>query len=109
MGMPQIVIYSKPGCCLCEQAKKQLTALQERYEFALREVDILRDPTAYDKFKEEIPVICVDGRKAFKYRLDERRLVRMLESSGQQPRAEASQATSTTIKQPHRTLERTRH
>lgn len=108
MSMTQIVIYSKSGCCLCERAKKQLTVLQERYEFALREVDILQDPAAYDMFKGEIPVICVDGRKAFKYRLDEGRLVRLLESSGQQPRAANSQSTSKN-ERPLQTVERTRH
>lgn len=92
MSMPQIVLYSKPGCCLCEQAKKQLKALQGRYAFALEEVDILQDPVAYDMFKDEIPVICVDGRRVCKYRLDERRIVRMLQSSGRQRRAEASHA-----------------
>jgi len=83
MGVHQIVIYSKPGCCLCEQAKKQLAVFQERYGFDLREVDILQDPVAHNMFKDEIPVICIDGRRAFKYRLDEKRFVRMLESAGQ--------------------------
>lgn len=90
MGVPEIVIYSKPGCCLREQAKEQLAALQRRYEFALREVNILEDRGAYHAFKDEIPVICVDGRKAFKFRLDERRLVHILGLSGHKRRAETS-------------------
>jgi glutaredoxin len=82
MGFPEIIVYSKPACCLCERVKKQLLRLQRQYQFTLREVNILEDSAAYEMFKDEIPVIFVDGKKAFKYRLDEKRFVRTLESAG---------------------------
>jgi glutaredoxin len=78
MGLPEIVIYSKPDCCLCERTKEQLARLQRRHEFALREVNILEDPAAYEKYRDDIPVIFADGRKAFKHRLDENHLSRCL-------------------------------
>jgi hypothetical protein len=34
---------------------------------------------AYAKFKEEIPVVFINGRKAFKRRLDEREFLRRLD------------------------------
>ncbi|HEX5412530.1 MAG TPA: glutaredoxin family protein [Terriglobia bacterium] len=108
MGKPQIVIYSRPGCGLCEQARKQVSALQERYEFTLREVNILQDRVTYDMFKDEIPVIFVDGKKAFKHRLDEKRFVRIMESSGRKRRAESSPAAQRSSDQ-LRSLERTRN
>lgn len=82
MGMPQVVIYCKPGCCLCARVKGQLETLQERYEFTLREVNILENSETYNTFKDEIPVICINGRQAFKYRLNETRFIRILESFG---------------------------
>ena len=78
MALPEIVVYSKPSCCLCGKVKVQLARLREKFEFAWREVNILEDRSANEKFKNEIPVIFVNGRKAFKYRLDEKRLIRLL-------------------------------
>jgi len=46
----------------------------------LREVDILEDPEAHERFKEEIPVVFINGKKAFKYRLDEKQFLKKLES-----------------------------
>ena len=46
----------------------------------LREVNILEDSAAYAKFQEEIPVVFIDGRKAFKYHLDEKAFLRRLKS-----------------------------
>ena len=89
MGLPEIIIYSKPHCCLCERVKKQLMRLQRQHEFTLREVNILEDSAAYEMFKDEIPVIFVDGKKTFKYRLDEKRFVRIFESAIHKRRAES--------------------
>lgn len=71
---------TKPGCCLCETAKAQLSKLREVEPFDLREVNILEDRAAYAQFCEEIPVVLIDGRKAFKYRLDEKAFLRRLKS-----------------------------
>ena len=92
MALPEITIYSKPDCCLCERAKEQLKRLQELHEFALREVNILEDPSANEMFRDEIPVIFVNGKKAFKYRLDEKQFVRILQSTGRKRNAEGASA-----------------
>jgi glutaredoxin len=88
MGLPEVIVYSKPDCCLCDQVKQQLKKLQEVHGFAWREVNILDDPADFNRFRYEIPVILIDGRKAFKYHLDEKRFVRLLESAGCKRRAE---------------------
>lgn len=80
MALPEVVIYSKPACCLCDRAKRRLVKLQEQHAFVLREVNILEDPAAYKMLREEIPVVFVNGKKAFKYHLDEKAFIRMLES-----------------------------
>jgi glutaredoxin len=53
--MIEVVVYSKPGCCLCDEVKAQLGKLREIHSFQLREVNILDDPAAYEQFKEGIP------------------------------------------------------
>jgi glutaredoxin len=87
MASSEIILYSKPACCLCEQAKEQIAKLQEHHQFVLREVNILDDPAAYKMFKDEIPVVFINGKKAFKYRLDERRFARLLKSADRNRRA----------------------
>lgn len=78
MALPEVVLYSKPACCLCEKAREQLVRLQEQHEFALREINILENSKAYKTFKNEIPVIFINGKKAFRYRLDEKDFVELL-------------------------------
>ena len=78
--MMEVVLFTKPGCCLCDTVKAQLGKLRARQPFELREVNILEDPDAYAKFHEEIPVVFIGGRKAFKYHLDEKAFLRRLES-----------------------------
>jgi glutaredoxin len=74
----QVIVYSKPGCCLCDDVKSKLQHLQQKCSFEWREVNILDDPAAFAKFKEEIPVVFVNGRQAFVYRLDEDKFLRLL-------------------------------
>ena len=78
--MIEVVVYSKPGCCLCDDVKEKLKTLQATHAFNLRVVNILEDPEAHQEFKEEIPVVFINGKKAFKYYLDEKQFLKKLES-----------------------------
>lgn len=79
MAKVEVVIYSKPDCHLCDEIKAQLKKLQRRHRFELSEVNILEDPEALNRFKEEIPVVFINGRKAFKFYLDEQEFLRKLQ------------------------------
>jgi len=92
MALPEIILYSKPACCLCEKAKEQLATLQAQHGFALREVNILEDLPAYKMFKDEIPVVFINGRKAFKYRLNEKKFIRLLKSVSHKQHTESASA-----------------
>jgi glutaredoxin len=70
--MIEVVVYSKPGCCLCDEIKTKLETLQASHAFNLRVANILEDPEAHQKFKEEIPMVFINGKKTFKYYLDEK-------------------------------------
>ena len=66
---PHVTLYTKPGCHLCEEAKAEIRAAGIADEYSFAEVNIEEDPKAYELYRFEIPVITVDGHKAFKYRL----------------------------------------
>jgi glutaredoxin len=66
----KVEIYSKAECSLCEEAKAVIEAVRRRLPFELVEHDIEADPELYQRFRYDVPVIFIDGRKAFKHRLD---------------------------------------
>jgi glutaredoxin len=66
---PHVIFYTKPGCHLCEEARLEIQAAGIEDEYTFEEVNIEHDAEAYERYKFEIPVITVDGHKAFKYRL----------------------------------------
>jgi glutaredoxin len=82
--MHDVVVYSKPECCLCNKIKDQLRKLEKSHPFKCREVNILEDAEVFKKFQEEIPVVFINGRKAFKYRLDEKEFLKRLRAGSRQ-------------------------
>ena len=70
MTAPLVTLYTRVGCHLCDAAKQVLEAARRRAEFRYEERDIDSDPELLRLYNEEVPVIAIDGRKAFKYRVD---------------------------------------
>jgi glutaredoxin len=73
-----VVVYSRKGCHLCDIVKETLAQVQANADFQWREVDIDLDPQLREKYNDEVPVVFIDGRKAFKYRLEGRQFLRAL-------------------------------
>jgi len=67
-------IYSRPGCHLCDDMKAVVEPLVRELGATLEEVDISGDPDLEARFGTEIPVLFINGRKAFKYRVTAREL-----------------------------------
>lgn len=65
-----VVVYSRKGCHLCEIVKETLNKLERRGGFHWREVDVDSNDELRRQFTDEVPVVFIDGRKAFKYRVD---------------------------------------
>jgi glutaredoxin len=74
----EVVLYTRKECHLCEVVKESLERLRERAEFCLRVVDIDADEETRRLYNEEVPVVFINGRKAFKYRMDEQEFLRKL-------------------------------
>jgi glutaredoxin len=67
----EVVIYSRPGCHLCDDAKEVVERVRRRIPFDLRVTNIETDPQLEKEYGEQIPVILIDGKPAFKYRVNE--------------------------------------
>lgn len=74
----ELVLFSAPDCCLCDQALTDLEALRLELRFTIRVVDISGDPELEARYRARIPVAEVGGRTAFKYRVDEERVRRLV-------------------------------
>lgn len=67
--MKRVTLYTRRGCHLCDDAKQVLAAARLRAPFDYEEVDIDRDPALVRLYNDEVPVIVIDGAKAFQYRV----------------------------------------
>lgn len=65
----RVTLYTRPGCHLCEEAKAEMQAAGCADSYTLEEVNIDEDPILKERYGWEIPVIFINGIKAFKYRL----------------------------------------
>ena len=74
----ELTLYSRPGCHLCDDMKAVVDRVAQSIPMAIVVIDISTDPRLEALYGEEIPVLLVDGRKAAKYRVSERELVRLL-------------------------------
>ena len=68
--MHEVVLYTREGCSLCDKAKAVILRLRNEVEFAFSEVDIGWEGDLYEDHKHSIPVVEIDGKRAFKYRVD---------------------------------------
>jgi glutaredoxin len=70
MSTPAVTLYTRVGCHLCDDAKAVLDEVRRERAFDLTTVDIDTDPELVRVYGEEVPVVTIDGRKAFKLRVD---------------------------------------
>ena len=75
---PQVTIYGKAGCSLCDKARELVLRVQADIPFALREVDITGDPELFARYRYVIPVLAIDGKEAFVSKVSEFRLRKAL-------------------------------
>jgi hypothetical protein len=75
-----LLLYSRLGCHLCDQAKEAMQPLVARYGLRIEERNVELDPSWERDYGEQIPVGFLAGRKVFKYRLDANRLERSIQA-----------------------------
>ena len=68
--MLRVTLYSRHGCHLCEEMRAVVAAVERELPLEVDEVDVDGDPALATAYGDEVPVLFVNGRKAFKYRVD---------------------------------------
>ena len=72
MQKTRVIIYSRPGCHLCDEAKAAIQSAGCDDRFTLEEINIESDDELLNKYRYDIPVIMIDGVEAFIHRVDPR-------------------------------------
>jgi len=75
MAAARVVLYGRPGCHLCDDAR----AVLERVGHPFEQVDITLDDGLHARYLERIPVVAIDGVEAFDFFVDEAVLRRRLD------------------------------
>jgi glutaredoxin len=78
-----VTIYSRPGCHLCEAAKSVMLA-SGCENLTFEEINIDENPDLCKRYQYDVPVVFINGTKAFKHSVDVRefkRKIRRLEES----------------------------
>ena len=65
----RLVLYSKPGCHLCERMKEEMSKAACGDLYTLKEIDIESDPDLFQRYRFEIPVLLINGVEVFRHRL----------------------------------------
>ena len=61
--MSRVILYSRPGCHLCDDARVVVERVCAELGETFEEVDITGSDDLLRQFQVEIPVTFVDGRK----------------------------------------------
>ena len=76
--MHRVVLYSRPGCHLCDVARETILSQRERLGFEFTEVDIEADDELELEYGIRIPVVEVNGEEAFEVTVDGEQLAQMV-------------------------------
>lgn len=76
--LPEVTLYTRSRCHLCAEAKEQIHALRKQAAFTVQEIDIDGDPELRARYNEQVPVVFINRRKAFKFRIEPKEFLKRL-------------------------------
>ena len=74
----KLTLYSRQDCGLCDEMKEIVCTVALKIPIEMEEIDVDRFNELREKFGNEVPVLFIDGRKAFKYRVTKDELEKQL-------------------------------
>ncbi|MFT4028286.1 MAG: glutaredoxin family protein [Protaetiibacter sp.] len=80
MPAPRLTLLGKPGCHLCDEARRIVLEVAGERGLELEELSILDDEALLARYAEDIPVLLIDGRVHTIWRVDPGRLRRALDT-----------------------------
>ncbi|MEJ6488147.1 glutaredoxin family protein [Leucobacter sp. USCH14] len=90
MSAVRLTLIGKPGCHLCDDARRAIDEVRERLDAAgvataYEELDITQDRALAEVHAEHIPVVQIDGRRHAIWRVDPDRLAAAATKAARNP------------------------
>jgi hypothetical protein len=82
MPATRVVLYSKPGCHLCEDMHAQVRRALGGTGISVAERNITQNLDDFVRYQNDIPVLAIDGREVARHRISEEALVSALRVAG---------------------------
>lgn len=76
--MNKLLLYTKPDCHLCDEMKDVISDVKREVNFDFEEINIKQNELFYEKFKEKIPLLMMNGRLIAKYYIDKEKLRKLV-------------------------------
>jgi len=67
--MITIEIMTKSGCCLCDDAREIIEQVIAEIPVEIKMTDIESDPVLFERYSEKIPVVLINGKESFVYKV----------------------------------------
>ena len=74
----RLTLYTRSDCCLCIEMKEVIQKVAGSIAVDIDEIDVDSSPHLAEAFGDEVPVLFIDQRKAFKYRVSAGELIKRL-------------------------------
>jgi glutaredoxin len=78
-----LILYTRKDCCLCDEMKEVIRRVAQSFTLTLEELDVDSSGELQEQYGHEVPVLLVNGRKAFKYRVTAKALASRLRKERQ--------------------------
>ena len=79
---PELLLYSRADCSLCAEMKEIIHRVAARLPLTLNEIDVDSAPELRERYGAEVPVLFINGRKAFKYSVTAAALEKRFKENG---------------------------
>jgi len=68
--MIRLTLYGRADCHLCHEMRAVVESVASEVAASLEELDVDTDPALAEAYGSDVPVLLVNGRKAFVHRVD---------------------------------------
>ncbi len=88
--MLTLELMTKKDCHLCDVAKETIDRVIRKFQARLILTDIESSPDLMEQYSERIPVLLIEGKESFVYKVHEVTLRRKMERALKEKEGEAS-------------------
>jgi len=78
LSKAHVIVYSRPGCHLCDDAIEAIRAAKCDDTFTLEEINIESSRELLLKYQFDIPVVTINNVEAFRHRVDTKKFKELL-------------------------------